>query len=539
MASRTHASTQDQGSVLRRLIDVGIALSAEKDHNRLMERILVEAKAIYNADGGTLYLKEDKQLSFAIMRNDSMGIAMGGTTGTAIPFPPLQLYDPDTSEPNHRNVATHVALAGEVVNIDDAYGAGEFDFSGAKNFDKINGYRSQSFLTLPLKNYQHEVVAILQLINAREPGGKTVPFDAELQPFVEALAGQAAVALDNRLLLEAQKELLESFIKLIAVAIDAKSPYTSGHCQRVPVLADMLAEAACAATDGPFRDFTLTEDQRYELHMAAWMHDCGKVTTPEYVMDKATKLQTIYDRIETVRTRFTVLMRDAEVAYWRGVAEGGDKAALGQVRDAAIAKLKDDLAFVETSNIGGEFMNADKIERVEAMAGLRWHDWTDAEQPFFSENEVKNLTIPKGTLTPEERKIINSHITVTIDMLEQLPFPRNLKRVPEYAGGHHEKMDGTGYPRGLTRDQMSIPARMMAIADIYEALTAADRPYKQAMNLSKALSIMKKMQEDQHIDSDLFRLFVEAGVYHQYAELHLRPEQIDHVNVAELLGTAV
>ncbi len=533
----TTAQATDQGSVLRRLIDVGIALSAERNHDRLMERILVEAKAIYNADGGTLYLKDDQSLSFAIMRNDTLGIAMGGTTGDKVPFPPLQMIDPATGEPNHHNVATHVAITGTLINVPDAYTEQGFDFSGAKNFDKRTGYRSKSFLTVPLKNYEGLVVGVLQLINARDTANNVVDFDPATQSLVEALSSQAAVALDNRQLLEGQKKLLDSFVQLIATAIDRKSPYTSGHCQRVPVLADMIADAACSATEGPFADFDLTEDEKYEIHMAAWMHDCGKVTTPEYVMDKSTKLETIYDRIETVRTRFTVLQRDAEIDYLKKtLANQGSEDERKAALEARLKQIDADRAFIEATNVGGEFLADEKIERIKQVSTQRWRDWTGADKPFLSENEVYNLSIRKGTLNNEERKIISDHVVVTIEMLEQLPFPRNLKRVPEFAGGHHERMDGKGYPKGLKRDDMSIPARIMAIADIYEALTAADRPYKKAMTLSQSLKIMKKMQSEGHIDSDLFKLFVEAGVYRRYAEAHLKPEQLDQVDERELLS---
>ena len=537
MANPSAQPSADQGSVLRRLIDVGIALSAERNHDRLMERILVEAKAIYNADGGTLYLKDEESLSFAIMRNDTLGIAMGGTTGDKVPFAPLALRDPATNEPNHHNVATHVAITGALVNIPDAYSEAGFDFSGAVNFDKRTGYRSKSFLTVPLKNYEGQVVGVLQLINARDQTNTVVPFDLATQSLVEALSSQAAVALDNRQLLEGQKKLLDSFVQLIATAIDRKSPYTSGHCQRVPVLADMIADAACAASSGPFADFDLTDDERYEIHMAAWMHDCGKVTTPEYVMDKSTKLETIFDRIHTVQTRFTVLQRDAEITYLKGkLANEGTEAERKAELDATLARLEQERAFIEAANIGGEFLADEKIERIKQVAAQRWRDWTGKEQPFLSENEVYNLSIRKGTLNNEERKIISDHVVVTIEMLQQLPFPRNLRRVPEFAGGHHERMDGKGYPKGLKREDMSIPARIMAIADIYEALTAADRPYKKAMTLSQSLKIMEKMQAEGHIDSDLFHLFVEAGVYRRYAETHLKPEQLDQVDERELLS---
>ena len=515
---------------LQKLIDLGIALSAEKDYNRLLEMILIEAKRLSHADGGTLYLRnDDDTLSFAIMRTDSLNIAMGGTTGKEIPFPPLRLFNEETGEANHKNVATHVALSGNVANIPDAYDSEEFDFSGTKKFDEGTGYRSKSFLTVPLKNHDGDVIGVLQLLNARNPETEEViPFGRNVQPLIEALASQAAVALDNTQLIEGQKNLLDAFIRLIAHAIDRKSPYTGGHCERVPVITEMLATAACADKAGLYRDFDLTQEEWYELHIAAWLHDCGKVTTPEYVVDKATKLETIYDRIETVRTRFEVLKRDTEIDYLRKASQdGADSAALKQAYEAELAQIEDDQSFIETVNVGGEFLEDDKIERIKEIGRRTWRNPDGETTPFLSENEVYNLSIKRGTLTDEERQVINDHIVVTIDMLDQLPFPKNLKKVPEYAGGHHEKMDGTGYPRGLMGDQMSTPARMMAIADIYEALTAGDRPYKKAKKLSEAIKILSFMRNDAHVDPDLFDLFLTSGVFLDYAKRYLPDELID------------
>ena len=522
---------------LAKLIEVGIALSAERDHARLMERILVEAQALCDADGGTLYLRTgDDRLAFEIVRSDSLGIALGGASGEAIAFPALALYDA-AGAPNERNVATHAALRKRTVNIADAYTAADFDFSGTQAFDARTGYRSTSFLTVPLQNYAGEVIGVLQLINALDRDtGEVVAFDAEVQPLVEALASQAAVALDNQMLLEAQKNLLESFIQLIAAAINEKSPYTGGHCQRVLVLTEMLAAAACRATSGPFAAFDLSEAELYELHIAGWLHDCGKVTTPEYVVDKATKLETIYDRIETIGARFEVLERDAEISYLEAHGEGSaDRAGLEAALAAEKESLAEDLAFTEKSNIGAEFMAPDDVLRIERIATRRWRRGGD-EGPVLTEDEVHNLSIGRGTLTAEEREVINNHVVMTIKMLEQLPFPPHLRRVPEYAGGHHERMDGGGYPRGLNADQMSLPARMMAIADIFEALTAADRPYKQAKSLSESLAILHHMSATGHIDRDLFRLFLEAGVHKAYAERFLLPEQIDEVDVSAYLA---
>ena len=533
--------TETQRSPFEKLIEIGIALSAERNRDRLLETILVEAKAITNADGGTLYLRtDDDHLKFAIMRTTSLGIAMGGTTGKPIPFPALPLKDPESGEDNNKNIATYVALAGETINIPDAYETQQFDFSGTKKFDSGSGYRSKSILTVPLKNYEGNVIGVLQLLNARDRRtAEVIPFPRQIESIVEALASQAAVALDNQQLLDGQKELLESFIKLIAYAIDRKSRYTGGHCERVPILTEMLAAAACRSETGPFKDFQLNDDEWYELRIAGWMHDCGKVTTPEYVMDKATKLETIYDRIETVKARFEVAKRDREIEYLKALAEqGSDPQALKADLDRDIKQITDDAAFIERINSGSEWMPDDQVDRLERIKQYMWRNPDGETVPLLTENEAYNLEIRRGTLNAEERQAINDHIVVTIEMLETLPFPKNLKRVPEYAGGHHEKMDGTGYPKGLTRDQLSVPARMMAIADIFEALTAADRPYKKPKPLSESVGILKKMAEENHIDTELFELFVASEVHKEYAERFLAPEQNDEVYINAMLGAA-
>jgi HD-GYP domain-containing protein (c-di-GMP phosphodiesterase class II) len=551
---------------LQRLIEIGIALSAERNHDRLTERILLEAKAFTNADGGTLYLvdEDERKLNFKILRNDTLNTAMGGTTGIDIPFPGLPMYSPETGEPNHNNVATHVALTGLSINIEDAYTAQGFDFSGTKKFDAGTGYRSKSFLTIPLKNTHGEVIGVLQLINAQNDAKDVIAFSSTIQPMVEALASQAAVAIDNQRLLQAQRDLMDSFIKVLARAIDAKSPYTGGHCERVPIIAKMLAQAACDQTDGPFADYNLSEDDWYELHLAAWLHDCGKVTTPEYVVDKATKLETIYDRIHEVRTRFEVLRRDAEIAMLRRQLAGEDKAATEADFAAEVESLEADFAFIAESNIGGEFMAPDKIERCKDISKRTWTrtfdrtlglSWEEDQrlraappppapaQEFLLEDrpehivgvynrgELYNLCVQRGTLTDEERKVINDHIVLTQEMLQQLPFPKALKRIPAIAGNHHEKINGSGYPRGLTGDQMTVSDKIMAIADVFEALTAADRPYKTPKKVSECVKILNFMKKDQHIDQDLFALFLRSGVYKDYAESYLRPDQCDEVDL--------
>jgi len=403
-----------------------------------------------------------------------------------------------------------------------------------KAFDARNNYRSKSFLTIPLATNEGIVIGVIQLINARDDNGTVKAFSRENQRVVEALCSQAAIALYNRLLLDDQRRLLESFIKLIASAIDAKSPYTGAHCERVPILTEMLARSVCDANDGPFADFALNEEEWYELHIAAWLHDCGKITTPVHVMDKATKLETISDRIDSVRARFEILKRDAEIAFLKRQLSGEAEPGGAELR-AEHERLALDLAFLESANVGGEFLSPDKQARIVEI-GARRIEFGGKSRPLLSEDEVANLSISRGTLLPAERLIINGHMVQTIKMLESLPFPQNLRRVPEYAGGHHEKMDGTGYPKGLFAGDMSIPARIMAIADVFEALTADDRPYKKAKKLSETMRIMGFMKRDNHLDAQLFDHFVRAGVYLDYAKRFLAPALIDEVDVAALLA---
>ena len=423
---------------------------------------------------------------------------------------------------------------------------------------------------------------------------KSAPFDSSIREIHSLIKAFGLMKGTIRQLLEQQRKLFDDFTKLIAGAIDAKSPYTGGHCARVPRVAELLADAACKAEEGPFAGFRMdTKDQRWEFEVAAWLHDCGKVTTPEYVVDKATKLETIYNRIHEIRMRFEVLLRDAEIAtYKKRLAGDVDEVAL----EAQLAKEKkqiaDDFAFVAACNIGGEFMADEKIERLQQIATRTWTRYLDdrigisndeAElknsvtppalpvieqvlvdkpehiiprtnaKPFddnpygfkmdipenqYNLGELYNLGIRKGTLSPEDRFKINEHIIQTIIMLNKLEFPDYLVNVPEFAGAHHETMIGTGYPRALKKEEMSIPARIMAIADIFEALTAADRPYKKPKTLSEALRIMSFMRNDQHIDADLFDLFLQTGVYQTYADKFLDQAQIDAVNIQQYLANA-
>ena len=541
-AGAASSAAEDLGQRLEQLNAIGASLSAERDIDRLLESILAAAKTITRADGGTLYrVTEDKTLRFEIVRTSSLKYYLGGTTGNPVPFYPIQLYK--DGKPNHSMVAAHAALTGKTVNIPDAYTAEGFDFSGTRAFDSKTGYRSQSFLTVPMRNHDHEIIGVLQLINAHDPSsGKVVAFSPSDQRLAESLASQAAVALTNRMLIMQLEQLFESFINLMNSAIDEKSPYTGGHCQRVPVLTMLLAEAVNDTREGPLRDFNMSEKDRYELKIAGLLHDCGKVTTPVHVVDKATKLETIFDRVHLIDTRFEVLKRDAEIdTLQKKVSFLQEKkpmeaASVEKRLRERLRALDDDRRFLHTTNIGSERMSDEDIARVKRIAAYRWRDSAGHEADFLTADEVKNLTVRAGTLTDDERKIINHHIVATIKMLEALPWPKHLTKVPEYAGGHHERMDGKGYPKGLTREQMSVQARCMGIADIFEALTAKDRPYKKGKTLSESLEILGRMKLNGHVDPDLFDIFVRRKVYQRYAEMFLDSEQVDAVDEAKIPG---
>ena len=519
-------------STIKTLSSIGAALSSEHNLPRLLQMILEQARKFTNADGGTLYLVGDnkKTLLFAIVQTDSLNIRMGGTSGNPINWPPLQLYN-EHGEPNHAMVSCHVALTGKTVNIPDVYYVEGFDFSGTRAFDKNTGYRSKSMLVVPMKDHEDETIGVLQLINAIDPStGKVVPFTEADEELILCLASQAAVAINNARLIKDLENLFEAFIRVIATAIDEKSPYTGGHIERVAELTMMIARKVNEVNYPPFDKVSFTEDELKELRIAAWMHDIGKIVTPEYVVDKSTKLETIYDRINEIWWRYEVLKR--EVLLKKATEKCGalPENLLDKEVKEILKTYEEEYEFLRKCNTGGEFLKEEDKKKILEIA-QRQIDLNDKKVNLLNEDEVKNLCISRGTLTDDERKIINNHVLVTIKMLSQLPYPKKLKRIPEIAGAHHEKLDGSGYPRRLKGKELSLQARILALADIFEALTAKDRPYKKAKKLSEAMRIMNFMAKDNHIDPDLFSIFVKEKIYLKYAKKHLHPWQIDEIDV--------
>lgn len=519
---REYADTQ--ALHIKKLTEIGIALSAETNLSVLLEKIVDEARRFSNADGGTLYIMHDKDeaLEFAIVQNESMKVRMGGTSG-AIKWPNIPLKK--DGKPNFSNVSSCVAITGKVVNIPDVYEAGGFDFSGTKKFDSETGYRSQSMLVIPMKNKENATIGVLQLINSLDPvTGKPVSFPPNVVDMTASLASQAAVAITNVRLYKELETLFESFIQAIATAIDEKSPYTAGHIRRVQEITIEIARSMNKQAEGPLKDFFLTEDEINELRIASWLHDIGKIVVPEHVVDKATKLEKIFDTADIIAMRYEIFKRDIKVRalewklnlYASGEASPEALADIEQRFEAEYKALAEEKELVMKYNQPGEFMDDEKIEKLRKIALKKWYD-NGVETPYLTDEEQRDLSIRKGSLNDAERKIIENHALVTIKMLNKLPFPDKLKRVPEYAGAHHEKLNGTGYPYGLKKEQLPYPSRIIAIADIFEALTASDRPYKKSMPVSKALQILESMRKDGHIDGDILELFIKEKIYEKFA----------------------
>ncbi|MGB3705689.1 HD domain-containing phosphohydrolase [Castellaniella sp.] len=451
-------------------------------------------------------------------------------------------------------------------------------------------------ITFELRSRRGHLEGLLVLTHARDPD-HTSP---EFLSFTNQLTGMLAMSIEARQFMQAQKELLDAIIRVLADAIDAKSPYTGGHCERVPQLAIMLADQIAAETSGPYADFTLNEDERYEFRLAAWLHDCGKVTSPEHIIDKATKLEVIHNRIHEIRMRFEVLWRDAEINRLQARLAGEDEDRAAATLNARHAQLQDDFRFVAQCNIGGEFLSDEAIARLHQIAETTWMrhfddsiglssaelaklaisrphppelpaaeslladkpehivPWDEARKPAVERDdprntlgfdmklpacrqnagELHNLTIRRGTLTEEDRFAINDHMVQTLTMLTQLPWPRHLERVPDIAANHHERMDGAGYPRRIPGEKLQLTERIMALVDVFEALTAADRPYKPSKTLSESLRIMAFMCRDGHLDPQLYLYFLRSPVWLAYARDFMKTAQIDAVDAEALARIA-
>ena len=508
------------GGQIKKMSDIGRALSGVHDQNTLLEMIVDQARNFTNADAGTLYIVENNTLRFQIVQNDSLKIRMGGKSGETIPFPPVELKE--------TNVSAFVALKGISVNIPDVYDTDLFDFTGPKKFDQSTGYRSKSMLVVPLRNHENDVIGVLQLLNATNPiSNEVIAFSQDYENLSESLASQAAVSITNAKLIANMTELFEAFVKVMATAIDEKSPVTGGHIRRVAELTLTMAEVIHDLDEGHFKDKTFSPDQMYELRIAAYMHDIGKVTSPVEIVEKAKKLQTIFDRIQYVRLRMAYIIQkiklEGQEAKIKILQNGSSPEKLNSIEKETLEKLmeiEEIQRFINKCNEPGEFLDDEILVRLKEVSEKTYIDDAGEQQPFLTADELVNLSIRRGSITEKERQKMQGHAAVTLKMLKQIPFTKKLKNIPDFAGAHHEFLNGKGYPLGLKGDEISFEGRLMAVTDIAEALTASDRPYKKAMPLETVYRILRSMVEGGELDPNLVELFIEKEVYKIYQKKH-------------------
>lgn len=529
---------ENQVAHIKRLTRIGESLSSETDLHKIWDMMLEEAVEFTNADGATIYqVSEDKKyLDFEVLFNGTMKLRLGGVRGP-VGWPSIPLFD-ENGNPRLSNIVTNVYHLKRSLCFDDVYIQEEFDVSGTKKADKDHDYRSKSMLTIPLKNHEDEVLGVIQIINAMDDDGNILGFTEDHKTMLNSLASQAAIALSNRKLIDDLESLLMQFMRSIATGIERKSKYSSDHIMRVAMLTDMIAAKLNASDNGHFKDLSFTEDQLKELSMAGWMHDVGKIITPEFIMDKSTKLETIMDRIDLVSKRFEMMhlvldlmqksLHDSEL-------DEIIKVVFGEELDSTSIHtwLDDAFQFISRLNFGGEFVPDADLERVAKIASIKL-SYLGNDYILLTENETINLQIRRGTLTSDEMKQMSAHVSVTWDMLSQLSFPKKYKNVAFYASTHHEKLNGKGYPRGLTAEDLPLQSRIIAVADIFEALTAADRPYKKAKTLSESLKIMAFCVKDGDLDQDLLDFFMDSGLYLDFARQYMKEDQIDSVDIEAL-----
>ncbi len=509
---------------INRLAEIGRALSGEYDLNTLLEKICDEVRKFTYADACTLYIAKENQLHITIFQNHTMQIRMGGKTGEEINMPPVDLVE--------SNVSAYVALKGVSVNIPDVYDTDLFDFTGPKEFDQETGYHSTSMVVCPMRNHENDIIGVLQLVNALNPDtGEVIPFSPDYVSLTESLASQAAVSITNAHLINDMEHLFESFVEVMATAIDEKSPITGGHIRRVANLTMIMAEELHKNDKPPFQNIHYTPEKFHELRVASWMHDIGKVTTPVEIIEKSKKLETIFDRIQFVDLRMQFIMQsiqlEAAQAQLKLMRDGKPSEKIKKLEESTaktIQELKEIREFVIKCNEPSEFLEDEYIERLQKIAKKTYKDEQGNEQPFLTPDELKNLSIRKGSINEQERQIMKNHAQITLDMLAKIPFTRKLKNIPNFAGAHHEHINGLGYPLGLKGEEIPFEGKLMAVTDIAEALTAKDRPYKKAMPLEQVYKILRTMVDRNELDRDLVEFFINEKIYELYQAIHEAPD---------------
>jgi len=514
-----------------------LAQSISEDNEDKFNHIVSEEMMnIANADGITFY---NKSLEFKILKNRSMNVYLGGMSNKEIKLPPVPIFD-ESGKPNLQLMVNKTLHSKKKIIISDVYkynGRYKLEFQGPKNFDKATGYRTKSILTMPIIDYEGNAQGVIQIVNALNfETGETISFNKKIVSDLENFTKQVGSYMNQRKLLKDMENLFESLIQLIAKAIDKKSHYTGKHCERVPILTEMISEELCRQKDGAFKKFNLSKDEKNELRIAAWLHDAGKIATPPHVNDKATKLERIIDGIELIEHRIEILKKDAEIDFLKKKfillqnddSKGLEKAEL--IMNNKIELYNNYMELLDDVNIGGEQLEKSKINHIDKAH--REKLVVNGKTLSLLDNYEKNaLSIQRGTLDDNERNKINEHVSITYDLLKEIPFPNNLKDVPTIASNHHEKLDGSGYPLGKMDNDLSLQSRILGFSDIFEALTAPDRPYKKANTLSESLDIMYEMCIRGKIDKEIFKVFLDKKLYMKYAYKHIHKNQIDKIDI--------
>lgn len=540
---RVNKLAEEQVDHINRLSNIGLALSQERDVDKIFDLIIEEALAYTNADAATIYsVSEDKKfLNFEVMQTISKKFKAGGSFG-AIKLPPVPLYCKDNTS-NLSNMASCVYHKKEMLNFEDCYNATNFDFQGTISWDKANDYRSKSMLAIPLRNYEDDVLGVIQIINALDVNtSEIISFNKESIVMVQSLASQAAITFTNRDLIKSLENLFKQFVKAIALALDRKSKDTGGHIARVAIISKLMAKKINNIKEGYFKDFSFTEEELDELSLASWLHDVGKIATPDTVMNKATKLEKVVDGIKLIELRIDavkVLMQNP--AYVKTCFEQKTNfeyfltspTSPEEYQNQTLSQLKLDFVFLSEVNLGGEFLTDEKINNIERIAQFAY-TIDDEIRYLFDQEEKENLSIKRGTLNDAERKIMNNHVKYTYEILNQLTYPKKYKNLTLYASSHHEKLNGSGHPWGFNADQLPMQSRILAVSDIFEALTAPDRPYKKGKKLSEAMNILCYNVLDNHIDKNLVEFLLDSGLYKEYAEKYVPIIQIDEVDIEKI-----
>jgi HD-GYP domain-containing protein (c-di-GMP phosphodiesterase class II) len=567
LLSDEQLSTLESRRKLDLVTRAGVSFTRERDVSNILEITLNTARNLTNADAGTIYMVEeiftgnpidpgeiaDRTLKFVALQNESMNTNLKGDDIDLMPPVPLTLDD----KPNLNNVSAYCANTREMLNFADVYNAEGFDFSGTRAYDEASGYRSQSMLVIPLEDHENNIIGVLQLINRRGDNYTITAFSGEDIELVQSVSFPAAASITTQRLINEQVTLFNAFVTVLAEGLGEKSPHTYNHIRRVAALGEAISASLSNWDDGMYASFKFDEDEMAEIRLAGWLHDIGKITTPEHIVSKQVKLQFVMDRFEMIVERFNSKMKDYRIAMLEqqlgALKQGADADTLAGFEEQCRQQtetLAEQLEQLFPYNRGGETIGAEQTALIEALSQVEVDREYSSEViidhgfpllkalqrsrdtgTLIDDWEKTNLLIQRGTLNDDERDAITNHAERSWRWLMALPFPRKQKRLALYAGAHHEHLNGTGYPNGIGGKDMPMQSRILAIADVYEALVANDRPYKEPMKLSQAMSILGDMVKCGNLDGELMKIFLQSGDYLKYAEEHLDQEQIDAVDI--------